>query len=342
MIGYSDSNKDGGYLTSNWSLHEGALALADVFAARGLRMQLFHGRGGAVGRGGGPAFDAIRAQPQGTVMGRIRITEQGEVIASKYGTPAVAETSLETMAAATLLASLEPQRLPAAEFARFRGAMAAISTAACQSYRGLVYDTPGFNSFFRASTPITEIAELKIGSRPASRTQSDRIEDLRAIPWVFSWAQARIMLPGWYGAGDALAGFADRGLLAEMVDAWPFLGATLSNLEMVLAKSNMDIARRYAGLVPDPALRDAIFTRISDGWQRTRDQLLLLTGQTDLLDRQPALARSVKLRLPYIDPLNELQIDLIRRRRGGEDDPRIAEGIHLTINGIAAGLRNSG
>jgi phosphoenolpyruvate carboxylase len=342
MIGYSDSNKDGGYITSNWSLHEGALALADVFAARGLRMQLFHGRGGAVGRGGGPAFDAIRAQPQGTVMGRIRITEQGEVIASKYGTPAVAETSLETMAAATLLASLEPQRLPAAEFARFRGAMAAISMAACASYRGLVYDTPGFNSFFRASTPITEIAELKIGSRPASRTQSDRIEDLRAIPWVFSWAQARIMLPGWYGAGDALAGFADRGLLAEMVEAWPFLGATLSNLEMVLAKSNMDIARRYAGLVPDPALRETIFNRISDGWQRTRDQLLLLTGQAELLDRQPALARSVKLRLPYIDPLNELQIDLIRRRRGGEDDPRIAEGIHLTINCIAAGLRNSG
>jgi phosphoenolpyruvate carboxylase len=342
MIGYSDSNKDGGYITSNWSLHEGALALAEVFASRRLQMQLFHGRGGAVGRGGGPAFDAIRAQPKGTVMGRIRITEQGEVIASKYGSPALAETSLETMAAATLLASLEPQRLPAADFTRFRSAMAMISAAACASYRGLVYETPGFNSFFRAATPITEIAELKIGSRPASRTQSDRIEDLRAIPWVFSWAQSRIMLPGWYGAGDALAGFADRGLLAEMVDAWPFLGATLSNLEMVLAKSNMEIARRYAGLVPDPALRDAIFMRISDGWQRTRDQLLQLTGQTELLDRQPALARSVKLRLPYIDPLNELQIDLIRRRRGGEDDPRIAEGIHLTINGIAAGLRNSG
>ncbi len=342
MIGYSDSNKDGGYLTSNWSLHEGALALAAVFSARGLRMQLFHGRGGAVGRGGGPAFDAIRAQPQGTVMGRIRITEQGEVIASKYGTPAAAETSLETMAAATLLASLEPPRLSATDFARFRTAMATISGAAYANYRGLVYETPGFNSFFRAATPITEIAELKIGSRPASRTKSDRIEDLRAIPWVFSWAQARIMLPGWYGAGDALAGFADKGLLTEMADAWPFLGAALSNLEMVLAKSNMDIASRYAGLVPDVALRKAIFATISDAWQRTHDMLLTLTGQTGLLDRQPALAQSVKLRLPYIDPLNELQIDLIRRRRAGEDDPRIAEGIHLTINGIAAGLRNSG
>jgi phosphoenolpyruvate carboxylase len=223
--------------------------------------------------------------------------------------------------------------------------MAGISAAACRSYRGLVYETPGFNAFFRAATPITEIAELKIGSRPASRTTSDRIEDLRAIPWVFSWAQARIMLPGWYGTGDALADFAengDRGLLAEMVTAWPFLGATLSNLEMVLAKSNMDIARRYAGLVPDVALRKAVFATIESGWNRTRDTLLDLTGQSTLLERQPALARSVQLRLPYIDPLNELQIDLIRRRRAGEADVRIAEGIHLTINGIAAGLRNSG
>jgi phosphoenolpyruvate carboxylase len=342
MIGYSDSNKDGGYLTSNWSLHEGALALADVFAARGLQMQLFHGRGGAVGRGGGPAFDAIRAQPQGSVMGRIRITEQGEVIASKYGTPGVAETSLETMAAATLLASLEPPRMNASDFKRFRAAMQTISEDAFRAYRGLVYETSGFNRFFRAATPITEIAELKIGSRPASRTQSDRIEDLRAIPWVFSWAQARIMLPGWYGAGQALADFPDKGLLAEMVAAWPFLTAALSNLEMVLAKSNMDIASRYAELVPDPALRRAIFGRIDSGWQRTRDTLLTLTGQGALLERQPALARSVKLRLPYIDPLNELQIDLIRRRRAGEADDRIAEGIHLTINGIAAGLRNSG
>ncbi len=342
MIGYSDSNKDGGYLTSNWSLHEGALALADVFAARALQMQLFHGRGGAVGRGGGPAFDAIRAQPQGTVMGRIRITEQGEVIASKYGTPAVAETSLETMTAATLLASLEPPRLAPADLARFRAAMATISSDAGRAYRGLVYETPGFNAFFRASTPITEIAELKIGSRPASRTRSDRIEDLRAIPWVFSWAQSRIMLPGWYGAGAALAGFKDKGLLGEMVAAWPFLAATLSNLEMVLAKSNMDIASRYAGLVSDAALRRAIFATIASSWQQTHDVLLGLTGQAQLLEKQPALAQSVKLRLPYIDPLNELQIDLIRRRRAGEADERIAEGIHLTINGIAAGLRNSG
>ena len=342
MIGYSDSNKDGGYLTSNWSLHEGALALVEVFHARGIRLQLFHGRGGAVGRGGGSAFDAIRAQPAGSVGGRIRITEQGEVIASKYGTPAIAAASLETMAAATVLASLAPTPVPAGDLARFRAAMADLSAAAFAAYRGLVYATPGFNTFFRAATPITEIAELNIGSRPASRTRSDRIEDLRAIPWVFSWAQARIMLPGWFGAGDALAGFADRGLLCAMIASWPFLQTTLSNLEMVLAKSDMGLAARYAGLVPDTALRRAVFGRIESGWERTRDALLTLTGQGALLDRAPALQRAVRLRLPYIDPLNELQIDLIRRRRAGDDDPRIAEGIHLTINGIAAGLRNTG
>ena len=342
MIGYSDSNKDGGYLTSNWSLHEGALALVEVFRPRGVRLQLFHGRGGAVGRGGGSAFDAIRAQPPGSVDMRIRITEQGEVIASKYGTRDIAAVNLETMTAATVLATLEPPLTPPVELARFRTAMAAISASACTAYRGLVYETGGFNTFFRAATPITEIAELKIGSRPASRTKSDRIEDLRAIPWVFSWAQARIMLPGWFGAGDALAAVEDRGLLAEMVRAWPFLATTMSNLEMVLAKSDMALARRYAELVPDVALRDAIFGRIHDAWHRTRDQLLDLTGQSALLERAPALQRAVRLRLPYIDPLNELQIDLIRRRRSGDTDARIAEGIHLTINGIAAGLRNTG
>ena len=342
MIGYSDSNKDGGYLTSNWSLHEGALALVEVAAARGIRLQLFHGRGGAVGRGGGSAFDAIRAQPPGSVGGRIRITEQGEVIASKYGNPELAAASLETMTAATVLASLAPEPIAAADLTRFRTAMTAISAAAARDYRALVYDMPGFNTFFRAATPITEIAELKIGSRPASRSTSDRIEDLRAIPWVFSWAQARMMLPGWYGAGAALAGFADRGLLAEMVAHWPFLATTLSNLEMVLAKSDMGVAADYAELVPDTHLRGAVFTRIRDSWHVTLDQLLDITGQSVLLERQPALAAAVRLRLPYIDPLNALQIELIRRRRAGETDPRIAEGIHLTINGIAAGLRNSG
>jgi phosphoenolpyruvate carboxylase len=342
MIGYSDSNKDGGYLTSNWSLHEGALALVDVFKKAGVRLQLFHGRGGAVGRGGGSAFDAIRAQPMGSVQGRIRITEQGEVIASKYGNPAVGAASLETMTAATVLATLGEPPVAERDLARFRAAFAGISATAFAAYRGLVYDTPGFKDFFRAATPIAEIGDLKIGSRPASRTKSDRIEDLRAIPWVFSWSQARVMLPGWYGAGHALATVEDRGLLAEMAARWPFLQATLSNLEMVLAKSDIDIAARYAELTPDEALRAHVFGRIRDGWERTRDRLLELTGQSALLEKQPALARSIRLRLPYIEPLNHLQVELIRRHRSGDADPRVREGIHLTINGIAAGLRNTG
>lgn len=342
MIGYSDSNKDGGYFTSNWSLHEGALALVGVFERAGVRLQLFHGRGGAVGRGGGSAFDAIRAQPPGSVRGRIRITEQGEVIASKYGNPTVGAASLETMTAATLLVSLGKPPVADGDLARFRRAFAGISAAAFAAYRALVYETPGFKDFFRAATPIVEIADLKIGSRPASRTKSDRIEDLRAIPWVFSWAQARIMLPGWYGAGQALAAFEDRHLLTEMAATWPFLQTALSNLEMVLAKSDIDIAARYAELVPDETLRADIFSRIRDGWMLTRDQLLSITGQSALLERQPALARSIRLRLPYIEPLNHLQIDLIHRHRSGDADPRVRDGIHLTINGIAAGLRNTG
>jgi phosphoenolpyruvate carboxylase len=342
MIGYSDSNKDGGYLTSNWSLHEGALALRDVFSDHGVRLQLFHGRGGAVGRGGGSAFDGIRAQPEGTVAGRIRITEQGEVIAAKYGTPALGSASLEAVASATILASLEPPELALPELDRFRAAMARISATAFDAYRAVVYGDAGFKDFFRAATPIAEIAELKIGSRPASRTKSDRIEDLRAIPWVFSWAQARIMLPGWFGAGSAFAAFEDRALLRDMVARWPFLAATLSNLEQVLAKSDLDVARRYADLVPDKPLRDRIFGAIEAEWARTHDQLLELTDQSALLARAPGTARAIRLRLPYIEPLNHLQIELIRRHRTGDGDPRVREGILLTINGIAAGLRNSG
>jgi phosphoenolpyruvate carboxylase len=342
MIGYSDSNKDGGYLTSIWSLHETSSVLVDVFAAAGVRLQLFHGRGGAVGRGGGPAFAAIRAQPRGSVGGRIRITEQGEVIASKYGDPALGEASLETMTAATVLASLEPPEVGAADLERFRGAMRTLSATAFSTYRGLVYDEPGFKTFFRQATPIGEIAELKIGSRPASRTTSDAIEDLRAIPWVFSWAQARMMLPGWYGVGAALTAFPDRGLLRAMAQEWPFFQTALSNLEMVLAKADMDVAIGYADLVTDEALRTRIFGAIRDGWTRTHDGLLEMGGRSALLERNPALARSIRLRLPYIEPLNQLQIELLRRYRQGDVDERLREGIHLTINGIAAGLRNTG
>ncbi|MFS0737860.1 phosphoenolpyruvate carboxylase [Sphingomonas sp. 1P06PA] len=342
MVGYSDSNKDGGYLTSVWSLHQAALALAPVFADAGAAMQLFHGRGGAVGRGGGSSFAAIRAQPPGTVQGRIRITEQGEVIAAKFGTRDSAIANLEATVSATLLASIEEGGVARADLARFGGAMDRISASAFAAYRDLVYGTEGFRTFFRQMTPIAEIADLKIGSRPASRTKSDRIEDLRAIPWVFSWAQARVMLPGWYGVGQALAGFDDPALLREMVDAWPFLRATLANLEMVLAKSDMGIAARYATLVEDKALADAIFPRIRDGWAQTHDCLLSITRQTRLLEKSPALEASIRLRLPYIEPLNLLQIELLKRHRAGEDDPRVREGIQLSINAVATALRNSG
>jgi len=342
MVGYSDSNKDGGYLTSVWSLHQAALALEPVFAEAGAAMQLFHGRGGAVGRGGGSSFKAIRAQPAGSVHGRIRITEQGEVIAAKYGTRESTIANLEAMASATVLASLEPPALKAEDLARFSTTMDSLSQEAFAAYRALVYGTDGFRTFFRQFTPIAEIATLKIGSRPASRTKSDAIEDLRAIPWVFSWAQARVMLPGWYGVGAALKGFKDQALLREMVEAWPFLRTTLDNLEMVLAKSDMEIAVRYLPLVEDQTLAREIFDRIRDGWQTTRDCLLSVTRQTHLLQRNPSLDSSIRLRLPYIEPLNHLQVELLKRHRAGESDPRIVEGVQLSINAIATALRNSG
>ena len=342
MVGYSDSNKDGGYLTSVWSLHQATRSLAAVFQEAGVRMQIFHGRGGSVGRGGGPSFAAILAQPPGTVQGHIRITEQGETIAAKYGTRETASANLESMAAATLLASLAPDRRAAGEQGRFLEALAGISSQAFSEYRALVYGTDGFKTFFRQFTPLLEIATLKIGSRPASRTKSDRIEDLRAIPWVFSWAQARVMLPGWYGAGQALAAFADRGLLREMAAAWPFFQTTLDNMEMVLAKSDLAIARHYLTLVQDGDMAQHYFGQIETAWKATHDCLLDITGQSRLLEKNPQLDASIRLRLPYIEPLNLLQVELLKRHRAGETDPRIAEGIQLSISAVATALRNSG
>jgi phosphoenolpyruvate carboxylase len=342
MIGYSDSNKDGGYITSTWSLFKASKALEPVFAEAGTAMQLFHGRGGAVGRGGGSAFAAIQAQPKGSVQGRIRITEQGEVIAAKFGTRDVAAVNLEAMTSATLLASLEPEGISDRDAARFAGAMDELSNNAFAAYRDLVYGTEGFKTFFRQLTPIQEIAGLKIGSRPASRTKSDAIEDLRAIPWVFSWAQARVMLPGWYGVGHALAAFEDKALLADMAQSWSFLKSALANLEMVLAKSDLGIAARYLPLVEDQEAGARMFGRIKEGWAMAHDGLLAATGQSRLLEKSPALDTSIRLRLPYIEPLNLLQVELLKRHRAGEDDPRIKEGIELSINAIATALRNSG
>ncbi len=342
MIGYSDSNKDGGYLSSVWCLHDASRKLVSIFDAADTKMQLFHGRGGAVGRGGGPAFEAIRAQPSGTVQGRIRITEQGEVIAAKYGTPEKAARNLEAMASATLLASIEPDQLSSSDKTRFSAAMASLSADAFRHYRGLVYETEGFQKFFRQMTPISEIAGLKIGSRPASRTTSERIEDLRAIPWVFSWAQSRVMLPGWFGVGTALANCKDQSLLKEMAGAWSFFHTTLTNMEMVLAKTDMDVAQRYVTLVEDKALAEDVFGKIRSEWSRTKDLLLEITGQSRLLENSPSTENALRLRLPYVEPLNLLQVELIKRHRSGETDARIEQGIQLSISAIATALRNSG
>jgi phosphoenolpyruvate carboxylase len=346
MLGYSDSNKDGGFLTSGWELYRAEIALVDVFRRHGVRLQLFHGRGGSVGRGGGPSYEGILAQPGGAVQGCIRITEQGEVIGAKYANAEVGRRNIEILAAATLQASLlEPK--DAAPRDEYLDAMQVLSDLAYRAYRNLVYETEGFERFFWDSTVVGEIANLNIGSRPASRTNSRRIADLRAIPWVFGWAQCRLMLPGWYGFGTAVKGWLDanpdQGLstLQAMHREWAFFRTLLSNMDMVLAKSDIAIASRYAELV-EPDLRDAIFPRLRKEWRDTIDALLAISGQQALLGQNPLLARSIRNRFPYIDPLNHIQIELLKRHRAGETSERVVNGIHLTINGIAAGLRNSG
>ncbi len=347
MLGYSDSNKDGGFLTSGWSLYKAEIGLVDVFARHRVQIRLFHGRGGSVGRGGGPSYQAILAQPGGAVQGQIRLTEQGEVIAAKYANPEVGRRNLEVLVAATLEASLLADKATAPR-AGFLDTMEALSEHAFRAYRGLVYETEGFEQYFWESTVISEIAELNIGSRPASRKKGTRIEDLRAIPWVFSWSQCRLMLPGWYGFGSAVRAWReahpDDGLtqLQTMYREWSFFATLLSNMDMVLAKTDIAIASRYANLVKDEKLRESIFTRIRNEWQDTCEALLAITGQAELLDGNPPLKRSIRNRFPYLDPLNHVQVELLRRHRDNHDDARLRLGIHISINGIAAGLRNSG
>ncbi|MGH6680720.1 MAG: phosphoenolpyruvate carboxylase, partial [Bradyrhizobium sp.] len=318
------------------------------FRKHGVRLRLFHGRGGSVGRGGGPAYEAILAQPSGAVGGQIRVTEQGEIISSKYSNPEIGRRNLETVVAATLEASLltPEQHAPRPEYL---SAMEELSSAAFKAYRSLVYDTPDFENYFWSSTVITEIATLNLGSRPASRTKTRRIEDLRAIPWVFSWAQCRLMLPGWYGFGAAfkvfVAAHPKDGLeiLSGMYREWPFFRMLISNMEMVLAKSNIGIASRYAELVPDKKLRDEIFDRIRAEWSDSIDALLAVTKQSELLQDNPLLDHSLRMRVPYLDPLNHIQVEFLKLHRAADNqDEQILRGIQLTINGISAGLRNSG
>ena len=353
MLGYSDSNKDGGIFTSNWELYRAEIALVELFdelaTSHGIQLRMFHGRGGTVGRGGGPSYQAILAQPPGTVRGQIRLTEQGEVIASKYANPEIGRRNLETLVAATLEATLLQPTKPATK--AFLDAAAQLSLASMGSYRALVYETPGFTEYFFNSTPIREIAELNIGSRPASRKASQKIEDLRAIPWGFSWGQCRLTLPGWYGFGSAVEAFVNLegkdpktqlALLQKMYRQWPFFRTLLSNMDMVLAKSDLALASRYSELVTDARLRKKVFTSIEAEWHRTAEALTRITGDKQRLTHNTALARSIKHRFPYIDPLHHLQVELVRRWRAGQGDERVQTGIHISINGIAAGLRNTG
>jgi len=348
MLGYSDSNKDGGYVTANWELYKAEVELVKVFAKHGVELRLFHGRGGTVGRGGGPSYDAILAQPPGSVNGQIRITEQGEVISSKYSNPEIGRRNLETLIAATIEATLLDHPHDADGNPEYMRIMEKLSDNAFAAYRKLVYETPGFNTYFFSATPIREIAELNIGSRPSARKASDRIEDLRAIPWVFSWGLNRTLLPGWFGFGSAVKQFiaseGDAGLaqLRSMYKSWPFFRGLMSNMDMVLSKTDMGIASSYAELVDDEALRVQVFGMIEREWDDTVKMLFRVTGNNSLLQDNPTFARSLQTRTPYIDPLNHLQVALLQRHRAGDTDERVKRAIHLTINGIATGLRNSG
>lgn len=352
MLGYSDSNKDGGFLTSNWELYKAEISLVELFNQAKIKLRLFHGRGGTVGRGGGPTYQAIMAQPHGTVDGQIRLTEQGEIIANKYADPKVGKQHLETLIAATIDATLFPaDAIETKKRRTFEHVMEELSTTAMSSYRNLVYETPGFAEYFFSATPISEIAQLNIGSRPAARKSTQRIEDLRAIPWGFSWGQCRLLLPGWYGLGSAIHQFlnADENLresrtqtLKEMLDCWPLFKTLIANVDMVLAKTDLIVARHYAHLVADKKLRESIFSRIEQEYTLTTNALNLLLESDERLSCNPMLLNSIKNRLPYLDPLNHLQVELINQFRQGETNEKLKLAIQLTINGIAAGLRNTG
>lgn len=350
MLGYSDSNKDGGYLAANWALYRAELDLVESARKTGIRLRLFHGRGGTVGRGGGPSYDAILAQPPGAVNGSLRITEQGEVIAAKYAEPQIAHRNLETLVAATLEATLLDVEGLGESAGPAYEVLDDLAARAQRAYAELVHDTPGFVDYFKASTPVGEIGALNIGSRPSSRKPTTSIADLRAIPWVLAWSQSRVMLPGWYGTGTAFEEYVGEGpekdarveVLRDLYRRWPFFRTVLSNMAQVLAKSDLGLAARYAELVEDEELRRRVFDKIVAEHGRTIRMHALITGQEDLLVDNPSLARSVFNRFPYLEPLNHLQVELLRRYRSGDDDELVQRGILLTMSGLATALRNSG
>jgi phosphoenolpyruvate carboxylase len=348
MVGYSDSNKDVGYVASAWATYRAQVEMASVFRAHGVAWLFFHGRGGAVGRGGGPTNVAILALPRGTVEGRLKITEQGEVLAAKYAVDEIAHRELELAGSAVLARTLaDSARVPRARMEAYEAVVERMAAVSARAYRGLVHDDPALLPFFRTVTPVDEISRLRLGSRPARRGGGEGLDDLRAIPWVFSWTQARMALPAWYGLGTALADArAEVGLdlLREMERDWPFFAGLLSNAEMACAKADPDIARRYVALGDGDVATARIWDAVAGELERTRAELLLVCGEERLLDREPVLQASIDRRNPYVDPLSFVQVELLRRlRAGGETaDGALGRVSLLTINGIAGGLRNTG
>ena len=345
MIGYSDSNKDGGYLMANWSLHQAQEDITRTAQQYGVKLTIFHGRGGTIARGGGPANQAIRAQPVGSINGRFRVTEQGEIIASRYADPDLAHRHLEQIASAVILASAPQKAEPIPD--HWRSVMQAMSVVGQRAYRSLVYKTPGFIQFWESATPLDEIKRLGIGSRPVSRAKAGAVNQIRAIPWVFSWMQSRFNLPGWYSLGAGLTSTNDLPLLQEMYEGWPFFKTLLNNTEMSLLKADMDISALYVSLVPNKKLADGIFASIRAEYERTRESVLRISRHEALLELEPVTRQAVQLRNPYIDPLNYIQVETLRRLRSlpdpdGADAKPLREIMALTINGIAAGLRNTG
>jgi phosphoenolpyruvate carboxylase len=346
MIGYSDSNKDGGYVMSNWALYQGQENIAKVAQKHKISLTIFHGRGGTIARGGGPANRGIRAQPPGSVHGRFRLTEQGEVIAARYSNLALAHRHLEQLAHAVLVAS-SPAKTTTTIPKAWRAAMDGMSETAHRMYRAFVYENPKFIGFWQTATPLDEIKRLHIGSRPAARGKSSEVTKIRAIPWVFSWMQSRFNLPGWFGLGSALAAVKEEALLREMYKGWALFNTMLNNAEMSLLKADLGIASLYVDLVPDKALGSEMFRAIRGEYDRTRDLVLLISGHANLLDEEPVTQHAVQLRNPYVDPLNYIQVEMLRRIRAlpdkeSEEAQSIREVITITINGIAAGLRNTG
>lgn len=349
MLGYSDSNKDGGYFSANWALYDAELQLVELCRSAGVKLRLFHGRGGTVGRGGGPSYDAILAQPRGAVQGSVRITEQGEIISAKYGNPETARRNLEALVSATLEASL----LDVSELTDHQRAydiMSEISELSLKKYASLVHEDQGFIDYFTQSTPLQEIGSLNIGSRPSSRKQTSSVEDLRAIPWVLSWSQSRVMLPGWFGVGTALEQWIGEGeqatqRIAELQtlnESWPFFTSVLDNMAQVMSKAELRLAKLYADLIPDTEVAERVYSVIREEYFLTKKMFCVITGSDDLLDDNPLLARSVQRRYPYLLPLNVIQVEMMRRYRKGDQSEQVSRNIQLTMNGLSTALRNSG